>query len=242
MARTLYFRQNATGLFELQQQSEMLLPFESLGVDTSWEFRMPKAANQFDYSTIADVLLSIDYTALNSYDYQQQVIQTLNPKLSADRPFSFRHQFSDAWYDLHNPDQTATPLEVTFKTRRADFPPNLDRLKIDQVTLYFARQAGETFEVPVKLQFTEDNPNSQEQNPRIGGETTTVDGIINTRRGNGSSWMVMQGKSPIGKWDLSLVAADKGKEKDIRSWFTNGKIEDILFVITYKALTPEWPL
>jgi hypothetical protein len=45
---------NATGLFDLEPQSPMLLPFEALGVDTVWEFRMPRAANWFDYSTIAD--------------------------------------------------------------------------------------------------------------------------------------------------------------------------------------------
>ncbi|MGC8714667.1 MAG: hypothetical protein ACP5RH_19965, partial [Leptodesmis sp.] len=33
---------NATGLFELEPQSEMLLPFEGLGVDTTWEFRLPE--------------------------------------------------------------------------------------------------------------------------------------------------------------------------------------------------------
>ncbi|MCI0422785.1 MAG: hypothetical protein L0312_26790, partial [Acidobacteria bacterium] len=55
---------DATGLFELQPQAqEMLLPFEGMGVDTAWEFRMPKASNLFDYSTIADVLITIEYTA-----------------------------------------------------------------------------------------------------------------------------------------------------------------------------------
>ena len=66
--------QNATGLFELETQSEMLLPFEGLGVDTQWEFRLPKPANPFDYSTIADILITIEYTALDSYDYRKQVI------------------------------------------------------------------------------------------------------------------------------------------------------------------------
>src|SRR5262249_12409897 len=55
---------NATGLFELEQQPEMILPFEGMGVDTSWEFRMPKPANLLDYDTIADVLITIEYTAL----------------------------------------------------------------------------------------------------------------------------------------------------------------------------------
>jgi hypothetical protein len=48
---------NSSGVFELEAQSEMLLPFEGNGVDTVWEFRMPKAANPFDYRTIADVQL-----------------------------------------------------------------------------------------------------------------------------------------------------------------------------------------
>ncbi|MCI0423112.1 MAG: hypothetical protein L0312_28455, partial [Acidobacteria bacterium] len=39
---------NATGLFELTPQTpEMLFPFEGMGVDTAWEFQMPKAANFF---------------------------------------------------------------------------------------------------------------------------------------------------------------------------------------------------
>jgi hypothetical protein len=68
---------NATGTVELDaQQTDMLLPFEGSGVDTTWELRMPKAANQFDYSTIADVLVTIEYTALNSFDYREQVIQS----------------------------------------------------------------------------------------------------------------------------------------------------------------------
>jgi hypothetical protein len=51
---------NATGVFELQPTEEMRLPFESMGVDTHWELRRPKAANQVDYNTIADVLVTIE--------------------------------------------------------------------------------------------------------------------------------------------------------------------------------------
>jgi len=98
---------DSTGLFDLipDSQRELLLPFEGTGVDTVWRFDLPKAANSFDYSTIADVLLTLEYTALNSFDYRQQVIQTLDPQLSLDRSFSFSQQFPDQWYDLNNPDQ-----------------------------------------------------------------------------------------------------------------------------------------
>src|SRR5262249_46320773 len=34
---------DATGLFELDIQPEMMVPFENIGVDAMWEFRLPKA-------------------------------------------------------------------------------------------------------------------------------------------------------------------------------------------------------
>jgi hypothetical protein len=36
----------ATGLFELDAQPELMVPFESMGFDTAWELRMPRAANR----------------------------------------------------------------------------------------------------------------------------------------------------------------------------------------------------
>ena len=223
---------NATGLFELEAQSEMLLPFEGMGVDTTWEFHMPKGANFFDYRTIADVLITIEYTALQSFDYQQQVIQTLSPAFSADRPFSFRLQFADQWYDLHNPDQTSVPMTVRFKTVREDFAPNLDSLKIDQVVLCFARTNGRPSELPVtSLRFIEEGGAGF-----TGGESTPIEGVISTRRGNAGSWMAMIGKVPMGIWELA-----QPNTQEIRALFKNKEIEDILFVITYSGRTPEWP-
>lgn len=223
---------DATGLFELEPQSEKLFPFESTGVDTIWEFRMPKAANQFDYSTIADVLLTIEYTALSSFEYREQVIQTLDAKFQADQAFSFRHQFADQWYDIHNPGQTTHPMVVRFKTRRQDFPPNLDSLKIQQVVLYFGRRDDASFEIPISsLLFTEERSTAA-----IGGGATSVDGVISTRRGNAGSWTAMIGKRPFGEWELALP-----NTAEMRNRFKNSEIEDMLFVITYSGRTPSWP-
>ena len=46
---------------------------------------MPKAANSFDYRTIADVLITLEYTALQSFTYRQQVIQQFNAAINAER-------------------------------------------------------------------------------------------------------------------------------------------------------------
>jgi hypothetical protein len=219
----------------MDQQPEMLLPFEFLGVDTTWEFSMAKAANQIDYSTIADVLITMEYTALNSYTYRQQVIQELDGKISADRPFSFRHQFADQWYDLHNPGQTATQIVVRFKTRREDFPPNVQNLKVQHVVLYFAGTLEAAFEMEgVSLHFTE-----QQKGPipkAVGGSANSIDGIISTRKGNGSPWSAIQTRSPFGEWELALP-----NTKEVTGRFKNGQLED-MFVLTYSGHTPDWPV
>lgn len=227
---------NATGVFELNQQPEFLLPFEAIGVDSFWEFQLPKPANPFDFDTIADVLVTVDYTALDSQDYRRHVVQRLDPAISADLAFSFRNQFADQWYDLNHPEQSATPSVVSFKTERGDFPPNLQDLRIQQVVLYFVLKDGVNLNIPVTyLRFTE-----QGTTAFVGGGATALGGVVSTRRGNTTQWAAILGKSPIGEWELALTdrLAD-GRET--KALFDENTIDDVLFVITYSGRTPDWP-
>jgi hypothetical protein len=223
---------DATGVFDLEPQPELLLPFEGLGVDTTWSLRMPKAANVFDYRTIADVLVSIDYSARDSFDYARQVVQALSPDLSADRPFSFRHQFADQWYDLHNPDQTATPLTVRFRTVRGDFPTNLGDLAIQHVLLHVAWTSGESRRLSIThFRFTEEGAAGA-----VGGEASSDTGQFSTRTGTAGSWTAMIGKTPVGQWELALPDSP-----DMRTLFQDDVIDDILLVITYAGRLADWP-
>jgi len=225
---------DATGLFELDAQSDMLAPFEGVGVDTVWDLRMPKAANPFDYDTIADVLITIDYTALNSFDYRQEVVQRLPRRLNAERPFSFRQEFADCWYDLHNPDRNAKPMVARFQTRKEDFARHLEpgSLRIEHLAVYVARANGKLFELPLNLLFNQEDSTSW-----VGGRAVSVEGVASTRRGNASSWLAITGdKEPFGNWELALPNIE-----EVRDRFKNEDIEDILFVITYSGRLPEWP-
>jgi hypothetical protein len=225
---------NATGLFELDAQPELLLPFEGTGVDTSWEFRMPQAANLFDYSTIADALLTIDYTALDSPDYRQQVIKQIDSKTSLDRAISFRQDLAEQWYDLSNPDQLAVPFSVRFTTTEADFPPNITDLKIQNILLHFVHPDGQKVEI-ADVSLTAAG---------IGGTASTVDSTISTRRGNAGAWKDMLGKPPAQTWTLTLPdTADKSDAPPgTRTLFRTGAIQDILLVITYTGKLPAWDL
>jgi hypothetical protein len=232
---------SVSGLFELEQPSpEMYYPFEGLGVDTVWEFRLPRAANRIDNRTLAEVLVTIEYTALNSFAYRQQVIQQLKPTVQEDRAFSFRNEFADAWYDLHNPEllEPEKQMVVSVRTQREDFPPNLDRIRIEHVQLYFVRADGMHEEIPVThLKLAETGGPTV-----VGPSAKTIDGVISTRQGNGSAWLpVFGGRSPFGEWVLSLRAAAAGTNEQIQGWFKDEKIDDILLIISYAGQTLPWP-
>ncbi len=55
--------QNDSGVFELNFRDERYLPFEGAGAVSSWRLELPQEIRQFDYNTIADVILHVKYTA-----------------------------------------------------------------------------------------------------------------------------------------------------------------------------------
>jgi len=52
-----------SGLFELTFHDERYLPFEGAGVISTWHLALPKEFRQFDYDTIADVVMRMQYNA-----------------------------------------------------------------------------------------------------------------------------------------------------------------------------------
>ncbi|NEO96215.1 MAG: hypothetical protein F6K56_41160, partial [Moorea sp. SIO3G5] len=51
-------------LFVLNFQDERYLPFEGTGAISSWNLKMPKANNSFDFESITDVIITLKYTAM----------------------------------------------------------------------------------------------------------------------------------------------------------------------------------
>jgi len=222
----------ATGVFTFEQPSGLRDPFEGLGVDTTWELRLPKPANLMDYTTMADVLMTVDYTALDSPDYRAQVVRDLDRTVDAERGLSLRQDFPDAWWDLHNPYQTDTPLQVNWATSRADFPPNVDQISITQVALVLVTDKA----VPVELGTVTLTYTEQRTTARLGGPAAPVDRVVSTRRPNGGPWLSMLGKSPVGRWQFALPNLDA-----VRDWLTADSLFDLLLVVSYRGRTAPWP-
>jgi hypothetical protein len=214
---------NATGLFEMQPlNGELLNPFEGMGIESKWEFKLPRFSNRMDYDQIADVVITVEYTALDSSTYRQQVLAGINNELSFNRAFSFKNNFPDQWYELANVLEGVDSFEVNFTTRRSDFPAGLDIDRASRLVLYFVRKDNTIGEVNIA-----DFNISTNATTYTG---TTVNGIFNAQNmlvGNGTL-------IPFQTWRLKFDnAADMN-----RHLFLDEDITDILFVITCDATLP----
>jgi hypothetical protein len=220
---------NATGYFDLDPQPELLAFAEGAGVDSRWQLEMPRAANPMvDYDAIADILFTMEYTALASSDYRSVVVKNLPRSMSGERAFSFQHDFADAWYELNNPDVCAQPLTVTFVVRGQDFPPNVEpaTLLASQLALYFVSGPGANL-APLSFKLTQPGgvPPASYWQP-------DANGIASTRRG----MALPVGADPGGTWKLEIKDSAAA-----RQLFAAQTVKNILFVVTWQALSPPWP-
>lgn len=220
---------SANGLFEMQpMQNEMLNPFEGMGVQSRWEFKMPKFSNRMDYDQIADVLITVEYTALDSFQYRYQVLQNLDTSPSFNRAYSFRNNFPDQWFDLCNAQEGSDTFGVTFKTKREDFPQGFSDIRFGgRMLLYFVREDGFTDEVEIQNFRYVMGPQVM---PPLEGETANglfVPGSLSNQ---------LTG-SPFRTWILDFENNFTNREL-----FSTGQIKDILFVLTCVGDLPTYPL
>ncbi|GAA3249600.1 neuraminidase-like domain-containing protein [Dactylosporangium siamense] len=214
---------NASGVFELDTQTEVLLPFESSGVDTTWELQLPPAANPFDFDSIADVLVTVEYTALHDENYRSQVTAKLNTnrERGADRVFSLAQDFPDQWYDLNNTIPAGADRRITVPLRDVDFPFGVEALSTAAVAV---RLVGGAQLPDVTLTLTKGT---------AGGAATVTNGLAGTRRGNAPAWLPLTGGSPAGEWQLAFGA-------DAANLFAAGALDDILLMISWAGQGPAW--
>lgn len=222
---------NATGLFDVDLQPEMLRPFEGLGVDTTWVLELPRASNPFDFSTLIDVLMTIEYTALHDVGYRREIIGRIGRSTQGERSFSLRSRFPDVWYALQNTEDGAA-ITVMIDVSEADFPPNCDAVSMDALTVFIVPSALDQGSVP-ELEFSSLTMTGPDGTRVLDG-ARTFGGIVGTRRGNGAAWKPLEGRSPVGNWQLRLPNTST-------TLAALARLQDIVIAISYRATLPSWP-
>ncbi len=114
------------GMFVLDFRDDRYLPFEGTGAISDWTLKLRKAANPFDFNTLTDVIINVQYTALDGGDTFSGQVTALPQiaKYSGYRFVSLKQSFPSAWHDFMNP-PAATKPALPFTLTEALFPLNL---------------------------------------------------------------------------------------------------------------------
>ncbi|WAI00932.1 Tc toxin subunit A-related protein [Methanogenium organophilum] len=131
--------QNDAGVFELNFSDDRYLPFEGAGVVSEWQINLPKENNQFDFSTISDVILHIRYTAEagdnNLVNAAKANIELVLPNAG----FLFiilNHEFGNEWYRfIHPSEEPDQELVFTLENKHLPFYARNKISKLNKVDL-----------------------------------------------------------------------------------------------------------
>jgi hypothetical protein len=135
--------QNDSGMFELNFHDERYLPFEGLGVYSQWLLEMPQ--ENFDFSTISDVIIKINYTArdggLGLRNAAKAAYDSRLAKVGSSglmRLFSVRHEFPSQWQNFFNTvvDGTYSSIKIGLRRQHFPFPMDFKSIKINKVALF----------------------------------------------------------------------------------------------------------
>ena len=106
--------QNDHGVFELNFRDERYLPFEGAGAISSWRIQLNKNFPQFDFSTITDVIIQLNYTARDGGEtLKSKAVEEFNAKMNKlalaenkkglFRVYDLKREYSDKWYKFLHP-------------------------------------------------------------------------------------------------------------------------------------------
>lgn len=180
------------------------------------------------------MLLTVEYTALDSHEHRQKLIRTLDRSVSIDRSISVRDQFPDVWFELNNPtvvDDPARRMRVLLPLTDADFPPHIQDLTAAQLTLFAVRADS----LPDELTVRALRHVAASGKIDTAGPVRTVGVVVGTRRPGGAPWKSLLGTHPAGDWELELEDSPI-----VRSWFSGGLIQDLVLVISLAGTSADW--
>ncbi len=153
--------QNDSGLFQFDLRDERYLPFEGRPVTGLWKLELPPTSiAQFDYSTISDVILTINYTARSDASRREQRISELESANFSNSEFvqllSMRTHFSDIWHQLSNAGEEGdpSPVNLTFVPHHFPYIAAARGISLSSCAMVVQEKTGTLREVEPMLEFS----------------------------------------------------------------------------------------
>lgn len=215
------------GMFELRFADERYLPFEYAGAVSQWHIDLPKANNRFDFATISDVVLHLDYTAVPGStvlaDAARDNLDTVLPT-SGRILLTLDEQFGTAWHRMLHPAE-GDPQTMTF-TLTADHLPFWAKARIAAGAGVSVTALDVILDTPESTPFT-----GQLARPGVG--FVDVAGPVDTLLG-GAPHLAQTpppGAALLGQWGLRLR---KSSATDFTA-LTDSDIGKAYLLVAFKA-------
>jgi hypothetical protein len=161
--------QNDSGMFQFNFNDERYLPFEGAGAIGTWSLDMPDKFRQFDYDTIADVIVHINYTAreggeilkTGAVDNIDEMLAIIGQDgIGLTRLFSMKAEFANELHQFLNPDSGNNATEIVLEKKHFPYFLKEREISINNVGIYIRP-------------FREDWPNFEEiSNPALDSPIT----------------------------------------------------------------------
>ncbi|QCK15288.1 hypothetical protein DCC35_11285 [Mangrovivirga cuniculi] len=141
------------------------MPFEGAGVFSDWTidlFNDPndaefgKALRQFDYKTIADAIIHVQYTAREAGGpLKEGAIENLREYFGSDdqvpsmKLLNVKNEFPSEWHKLINPDnpENGNILELMITRNLFPFRDKMHTLKINEITILARCSEGGDYDI-----------------------------------------------------------------------------------------------
>jgi hypothetical protein len=186
------------GTFEVNFHDERYLPFEGAGAETRWRLEMPRECNGFDFATISDVILTLNYTAREGGKllWQRARDAVVVPERDGlQRLFSLKTEFPNEWYLFLHPNDGASAVTLDLGTDRFPFRFRNRDIEITEMEVFVKpRSDGADPQVDLSLTAPDDEPNPATDHVDLAG-------TLGSLRSGTKSYSA---KGP-GKWTLSGV-------------------------------------
>jgi hypothetical protein len=195
--------QNDSGMFETNLRDERYLPFEGSGVVGEWQLQLPAdprtEPRQFDYDTIADVILHVRYTAREGGDQlRKKALENVATRITeaqaagSVRLFSVRHEFPSEWAKFKNIkiQGAVKTAELAIELRPEHYPFwSRDRIDaVKRVEVIARKKAAGAVDLYVQ-------PDGQGKKDPLGGDSN-LGGLLRGQLTN------VARPAPTGKWSL----------------------------------------
>jgi hypothetical protein len=214
---------NDSGLFMLNFEDVRYLPFEGTGAVSDWKLEIPHENNAIDFTSLTDVVIRLQYTALSAGTQFRNDVRQLLGKFNGVKALNIGQNYASDWYNFIQENQ---PLILTVGPKL--FRANLTQYKIESIAILLPLTAQGEQVTPI--------PNNLSLSIKVGESTYVVDSFDKKSGmlvGSITELSPILDASTPKQWEITVTEGS--------DFITAGNVSNMIIVLSYTATFPQQP-